>query len=582
MAIWVPSVRNISDGQPVSAATDNGPLTDLTNRTQYLKDRIDALTESSSIVYPSQPVDTDVVVGTPVYFNNVISKFDQAFTDIDTTDINKASETTFWQGIATNVNSGIADIVLGGVLTLDTADWAAVFEDGVFASGDIYLSGTPGKLTTDPGTSDVYIGHMSTSGTLIVRLGNPGALLDHVHYERVLVGDPAGTVVDPGVGVDQTIATPDANEQGWLPANATYFPGFVVGTQIPTGAKFGYNIQHPNETELREVFPLVPPGNSQFVQSGQVLDSSLVVTNEYGIWWMDDTYGNAPWPVDYVASGEVAADIQLWTTRIIASSTILDLIRDTIVAGFETGGADSFAVTGILSADSTDLGVSGTEGDAINGYRGQVVLTNLGVTDIRFGRGLTGSAPLGNSTTGYKGLVDVEFTNDLAAEHHWTELDGANSSPTEKMSLLTTNGVSVGATIGLRGHRLGAVATDYIDFLIMAGSDLAPATDYQVTLNIQGCVDTVSATPANGDIDVSFYRLTPGSPVGTSRLQRTTQATFQTGLPGRLQSVTVGPFADVVVRNNDQLLVRVTNATGSPLPTDTFRALAVYYRLIEV
>jgi hypothetical protein len=238
-------------------------------------------------------------------------------------------------------------------------------------------------------------------------------------------------------------------------------------------------------------------------------------------------------------------------------------------------------VAGIIIKKKDDLGVSGTEGDAVNGWQGVVTLTNSGVTGMRIGRGLGISAPSGDNTTGYKGLADLEFDADLAGTHLFTRLDAANTDPDEKMQLVTTNGVSSGTSLAAYGHRLGAIATDYIDFLLLAGSTLVAATDYRVVLTLQACVDTVAGVPAAGEVRVTFYRLVNGSPVSTTQQQLSTVASFNTGLPGQLQTATIGPLASVVVRQNDQMLVRITNSTGTPLPSDTFRLVAVTYNLDE-
>ncbi len=154
----------------------------------------------------------------------------------------------------------------------------------------------------------------------------------------------------------------------------------------------------------------------------------------------------------------------------------------------------------------------------------------------------------------------------------------------DKIVLLTTNGVSSGATISMRGHRLGAtIATDWIDFIIPAGADLEAATDYQVSVTLKGCVDTIAGAPTAGQLDVSFYRLPIGSPVSTDRFIRTERPTFYEGLPGQWQSASLGPYADVVLQQNEALLVRIKNGTGgTPLTPDTFRLAALTYRMDKV
>jgi hypothetical protein len=576
---WPAVVRSIMNGEPVEAGYTNGPLTDLTQRTDWLKAQLDTIVAGSQILLRNQTVESGVTPGTVVYLDSTTNVFRPALAKIGT-GYNTADPESYWQGLVLSVSGTVANIVLGGSMTLSPVAWATVFDSGVFAEGQIFLSGTDaGKITTVPGALGLYLGDMRATGELLVRLGEHNTYLDHVHLQRSLVGKPAGTLVDPSFGGTHVITTPNVAQQGWLPANATYFPGFIVGVQIPTGAKFGYNIQHPSETSLREVFPVIPDTNAQFAQAGSILSSSRIVTNNFGIWWMSDAYGQAPWPTDYGVSG-LYTDLDLWTTRLVASSDAVDVIKASIYNSLASGDINQFAVAALKSSSYGDLGISSTDGDAINGYRGVVTLTNNGVTAARAGRGLGMSAPAGNNTTGWKGLIDAEVAIDLPATHLFTYVDGGGST----LDLLTTNGVPIGTSIGLYAHVLGAETTlDYIDFLIRAGSDLLSTKTYQVVLHIAAGVDTVAGTPTSREFNVLFYRFVNGSAASDTNLLRTAQGQINEGTPGVVQQVIVGPYADVLVAQNDLMLVRIMNNTGgNPLTPNTLRVLTVSYGLIEV
>jgi len=580
MAVFTPTVRVIVNGEAVDAAVTNGPIADLTQRTDWLKEQINALVAGGQLVLRAQACLSGVLPGMPVYFDDTTNTFKPALADISTVDLNRASATSYWQGVAFNTAGTVTDVCLGGVLPLTALQWAAIFEDGIVTYGDIFLSEiTAGKITVSPGDLGVYIGHLRSDNTLLVRLGSVGSFLEHVHYQRFLVGAPAGTVVDPAFNAIQVVTTPNAALQGWLPATPTYFAGYVVGVQIPTGAKFGYNIQNTAEADLREVFPVVPVDNAQLAQSGVIISTDTVVLNNYGIWWMDDTYGNAPWPVDYNVSA-AAAEITLWTTRIIASASLVSLVETTVLNDLASGGIDPIAVARLFSADANSLGIAGTYGSALTGWRGAVTLINLGVTAFRPGRGISASGPSGDATLGWKGLIDAAIDLELPATHLWTEQLAVG----DKLVLLTTNGAPTGTVIGLRGHRLGAsLASDYIDFIIDAGDDLVAATDYQVVAVPFGCVDTILGSTVSRDIDIEFYRFAIGGAVSTTALQLITQFQMNQGTPGVLQSAVVGPFGGVVIQRNQQMLVRIrSNSGGNPLPPDQLRLTALRYRLIKV
>lgn len=578
MATFPPMVRLFVDGDPANASTTNIHINQLIQRTDWLKDQLEQFIEGKRLILPNQQVESGLIPGTPVYMDTSTDVFRAAQAKVSEDDANLADPETFWQGIILTVSGTTADIALVGAIEQDTGDWDAVFEDGSFASGDVFLSAVEaGKITTERGTLGVYIGHMRSTGELLIKSGAPGAFLDHVHFQRLLQGEPAGTVTDPAFGDPHAVDTPDSNEQGWLPANSTYFPGFVVGVQIPTGAKFGYNIQHPDEEDLREIFPVLPADNAQFSQGGAIVDTSKIVINEFGIWWLDNTYGNAPWPVDFAANG-VATDILLWSTRIIAQASFADTLLAIILNELASGEIDNIAVSSILSGASGDLEVTGTEGDAVNGFQGQVTVTNKGVTAQRHGRGLIITAPSGNNTTGFKGLLDIDFDADIPAQHIWTELTGGG----DKVDLFTTNGVNSGTSIGLRAHVLGSdIGNDFIDFMIHVGQDLISTVDYEVTIRILGGSDTAPlVTPVLRDVNVSFYRMSIGSPASDTTFVRTEQFQVKEGAPGELQRASVGPFADVFVNQNDSILVRFeNNNAGNPLPAGTFRLLQVLYDL---
>lgn len=577
-APWIPTVRVIVDGEPVAAATDNGPISDLTNRTDWLKANLEALAAGTQLVLRAQTALAGMDPGTVVYYDDTTSSYQPAVVSVDPTTL-LAGPSTFWQGLVYSISGTTADIITFGLFAQDPSAWALVFEGGIFAAGDVFLSGvTPGFITTNPTTTAIYIGHMKANGELLIRATDPNSFLDHVHYQRTLVGAPAGTVTDPAFGATQAVTVPNIALRGWLPANNTYFPGYTTGVQIPTGAKFGYNIQQADETLLRQVFPMLPPENAQFAQGGEILGTDLVVTNQYGIWWMDNTYGNAPWPVDYNADS-VALDITLWTTRIVASQTVISLLLGVLLNDLAAGAIDTVAVSSLKSGNPDALGITGGNGDNAAGFKGALTLTNLGVTGLQIGRGLSLTATAGNNTAGYTGLINLRTDLDLPASLLWVEY----TAGVDKSALLTTNGVSSGSTIRARGYRLGGNTLDFIDWMVSAGSDLPAATDHQLVLTFKACVDTATAAPVAGTVRVQTYRLLVGSPVSSAQLVREDDISFLTGVPGQLQTATLGPVSNLVLQQNEQMLVRIINSPGgSPLPVDTFRQVSLTYALIPV
>jgi hypothetical protein len=389
MASYPTTVRGVVNGQAVEASITNQSAQDLAERTDWLKEQLAAVSAGSQIVIRSQTVTSGLAVGTPVYLDVATSTFKAAVGDVDTSTYKTAAPQAMWQGVISAISGATGDVLMAGTMTQSTVAWAALFDAGVFVAGPVYLSeDTAGKLSPTPGDLGIYVGHLSASGTLLVRGAGNNPYLSHVHLQRTLLGKPAGTVVDPAPGGTHTVNTPNAGQQGWLPANNTYFTGYVVGVQIPTGAKFGYNIQHASEAALREIFPLVPTDNAQFSQTGLVLYSSTVVVNQYGIWWMDDTYSNAPWPVDYAAT-TTADDIVLWTSRLMAQQDIVAAVSAAIAEDVNAT-VSTYAASRIVAGDGT--AVTGSNSD-VNGAYGIVTVTNSGVTALKSGIGATVFSP---------------------------------------------------------------------------------------------------------------------------------------------------------------------------------------------
>jgi len=576
MASFPPTVRTIVDGNPVSAAYTEGPLQDLTQRTDWLYAQILALMSSATLLLRSQVLFTTLPVGTPVYFDIVTSTYKAAFAAVNSDTFSTAAASAQVTGIISNVSGTSADIVPAGYLKLTTGQWAAIFDTGVFAAGPVYLSTIPGKISSLPGSLSIYLGTLQPDGSIVIVPVNGGAYLDHIHLERFLVGAPAGTVVDPAFGGTQSVNTPNAALQGWLPANATYFPGYVSGVQIPTGAKFGYNIQQTSETALRAIFPVLPPENAQFSQSGLILSTASVVINQYGIWWMTDAYGTAPWPVDYAVTA-TAAPITLWTTRLTADVSLSETITNQIFSELANGVLATMGVTRAIPGDSS-VGISGPHGDNTNGWYGPITITNNGVRNLKGVGGVGVTGTIGDATVGWAGGVTLRSIASRPLQYVFSQFTSPQVTPTVPV---TSNGVPSGINIAMYGYGLGPGSTDYIDFLLQAGTDFDVSTAVQFTLNIAAFVDTVAGSVTSKLVDVNFYRLDAGAPSSSTSFVRVFGGTINTGLPGVMQNIIVPNFSDVTLAQNRTWLIRLTN-NSSPggLAGGTLRVVSAVANLV--
>ncbi len=415
-------VRLVSDGDPVDADHTNQAPTDLTQRTTYLKNVLDTLESGQLLTVTGATLQAALPVGTPMYLDtdNVLKPAVVALA-VDAVG-GAASKTAYVFGLllAKDTDTSGSAAIVGRITTLSQSDWANVIDGGVWAAGHYFLSAeNAGKISTAPGSLAVYVGQMLPDATFLLRAAPP-TYGSHTHYQFDLLGKPAGTVVDPAVGVDQTISVPDATQRGWLPATAPYFPT----EQIPAGAKFGYNLAHASEAALRAVFPPVPLSGATFDQGGLTLDDDVVTVNEFGIWWNLQTYGNAPWPVDYAATS-IAEDVIFWFSRLLFATdtgvvtslqkdpaSLLDIQVVNASGQAATAGKLRLLVSSLLPSSST----TNEAATAVKTISGGTHTTGPVASRLIPGAGIAMTAAQGDGILGYYGAVTVSASNSDALQ----------------------------------------------------------------------------------------------------------------------------------------------------------------------
>jgi hypothetical protein len=143
-------------------------------------------------------------------------------------------------------------------------------------------------------------------------------------------------------------------------------------------------------------------------------------------------------------------------------------------------------------------------------------------------------------------------------------------------ALITTNGVPSGSNLGLYGHVLGSLSTDYIDYILHGGTDILTST--QLVVQIAAAVNTVSGTPAAGNVDVDFYRIVDGGVASSTSFMKTVTISFNTGTPGIIQRANIGPFVDLTIGTGDVVIMRIrNNVSGTPLSPGTLRVVSAVY-----
>ena len=378
MPAWINSVRYIRDEiDPVAEQGINRPLKDLDNNIRYLKDRVDSLTTGKAIISAITSCTEDVVIGTPVYLNEssvwepALAKLKSDAVDGDWSLEDSAKVSGIAISRATGANK--YNVLLSGECVLP-AEFLSVIS-GDYSDGTLYLStALAGKLSATRGMLGIRVceSRATVDGKYLM-LFNPEAyreaLTDHIHYRVILAAEPAGDNVcvpyagdewgllelgGPYPGIVHEVGSPDPDIAGWLPADHTVFDGL----EKPEDAKFGYNISA--DERLSAIWPPTPFQllDSVVVElNGVNVTGTLCIVNQDGIWWTDDTWGNAPWPInpcgassessELSASSESSSDgvdvpdknISLWMTRLTfkSSTGALSLSTSDSVVVHDTG-----------------------------------------------------------------------------------------------------------------------------------------------------------------------------------------------------------------------------------------------------
>ena len=215
--VWA-QVDRFNDGDQVDAETLNTPVDQLASRTEYLKRRLKAVSESG---YQSSLILEDVALkyasGTPNAGDIVYrgaEGFDRAQARMHLYDDFTASDSAFTLGVLISVDSDAkqGDVLIYG--KLDLPGWfikpsMILQSDEDFRPGRYYLSAVePGRITAHPNGPVIYIGSFHSDdfqdnkdefpeGSMACI--NPQFLdigQSHVHRAYPLVARPAGSIDD--------------------------------------------------------------------------------------------------------------------------------------------------------------------------------------------------------------------------------------------------------------------------------------------------------------------------------------------------------------------------------------------------
>ena len=328
---WLNNIKHVTPGEPVEAGVVARPDRALADRTEYLRNRLDASELGRAVFDTDATIAPDVLPGQPVFWNATTQRYEKALAAVENNALMQTLVTvpsSDCVGLCfTKKSATLGDIVLQGIVRFAPSQPGAVSDLGKAISGTItpgkyYLSSVEaGKLVKQRPPVTVTVCHVlgpkdacsADTPWVIVAPQTRDFLEDHIHYRFELVCRPAGTH-NPTTAASSgrhTITSPSADREGWLPADHASFNG-----KAPTGAAFGYNLaQHES---LSNIWPPLP------IQAAAVLwdkgldhvgateiplgENGLCVVDANGIWWMSDCYGDVPWPATLSTDGTTDAE----------------------------------------------------------------------------------------------------------------------------------------------------------------------------------------------------------------------------------------------------------------------------------
>ena len=319
--VYRQAVRYVRNGEAVEAGVANRPVRDLHGNVAAIREIVESMQVGQAIILRDQAVAPSLSPGQPVYLDAATATWKPAKATLTMSGTDAGvwafGPDSFVGGVLESRVGSQGSIVVAGKIQFSST-WVLNTFDSAYVAGPVYLSrNAAGKLSTGRQLS-VRVGAVSGPDqdgmyTLYVAPSSREGITTHSHLRVALVAQPAGTpnhapehygdtlvgeayVEGPYPEFKHQVSVPDSNVSGWLPATHAAFAGLPV----PAGAKFGYNIRQ--DPTLSAVWP---PNPAYFAQSavvtvdGVVADETRVVANEYGIWWMMDDYGKAPWSVNF-------------------------------------------------------------------------------------------------------------------------------------------------------------------------------------------------------------------------------------------------------------------------------------------
>jgi hypothetical protein len=336
MTTWN-NVQFIQNGEKVDATVSGRPDRALSDRTQYLKERLDALDSGQALFAMDVSIEAEALVGQPVYWNSTNQRFERALAVVEENGgvVTNAESAEVVGVVYSKSSSTVATLVTFGKVALSLSNAFS----GTVTAGKYYLSSLEkGKLINNPSSMSVPVLLYDGAGYAYVNPQSKRLFDEHTHHKFSLSMEPAGSTSSTGISGSWDITVADTDIQGWLPADHAIFNGTA-----PVGAAFGYNLSA--HTELEALWPASPSSAALILFSGiDGFGSELplgvdgyAIVDGNGIWWMRSCVGGAPWDLessdlqDALACSEpmTVRELVLYFSRVVycAGVTVVTSLR---------------------------------------------------------------------------------------------------------------------------------------------------------------------------------------------------------------------------------------------------------------
>jgi len=350
---WTPVVKQLKDGQDVSATVVNAPISALTDRTQYLYERLETSLNNSRIMAMAQPVaDVSVDKYSVVYFDGTtvnsigLKRAVPKLANLQDFPFFRGADSAHVFGIVSDaVSNSTANVCLQGLLVSANDDIVGALldeADASFISGPLYLSGTvAGKLTPIPNGLSIFVAYAKSRREIYINPNQESLSELFWSFRYAVLDRPAAEVsFSTNTGL-WTLGAAQPTKVGWVKATdklttnelAAIFPDGspTYYYQLPDQATIE-SVDNEELTDaekaaaigLRAAFPARANAFS-FLSVNGVLHSPRVAAedkgsyalNELGLWWFRDDYDTAfdtgefdqPWAGDLAKSLSIDTDL---------------------------------------------------------------------------------------------------------------------------------------------------------------------------------------------------------------------------------------------------------------------------------